>query len=39
VEDVLNEGYRTADIEEPGCRSAGCKQMGRLVREKIEKAS
>ena len=36
VEDVLNEGYRTADIHEPGCKLAGCKQMGQLVREKIE---
>ena len=38
VEDVLNEGYRTADIQEPGCKSAGCKQMGRLVRDRIERA-
>ncbi len=37
VEDVLNEGYRTADIQEKGCRLAGCKEMGRLVREKIDK--
>jgi 3-isopropylmalate dehydrogenase len=36
VEDVLNEGYRTADIQEAGCKLAGCKQMGQLVREKIE---
>ncbi len=35
---VLNEGYRTADIQEPGCRLVGCKEMGRLVREKIEKS-
>ena len=34
VEDVLNEGYRTADIQEPGCKPAGCKQMGRLVRDR-----
>ena len=38
VEDVLNEGYRTADIQEPGCKPAGCKQMGRLVRDRIERA-
>ncbi len=37
VEDVLNEGYRTADIREEGCRLVGCKEMGKLVREKIEK--
>jgi len=36
VGDVLNEGYRTADIQEEGCRLIGCKEMGRLVREKIE---
>jgi 3-isopropylmalate dehydrogenase len=36
VEDVLNEGYRTADIQEPGGRLVGCKQMGTLVRRKIE---
>jgi 3-isopropylmalate dehydrogenase len=38
VEDVLNEGYRTADIQEPGCKLVGCKQMGQLVRERIAKA-
>ncbi len=38
VEDVLNEGYRTADIQEPGCKLVGCKQMGKLVRDKIDKA-
>lgn len=38
VGDVLNEGYRTADIQEEGCRLIGCKEMGRLVRAKIQKA-
>ncbi len=37
VEEVLNEGYRTADIQEDGRRLVGCKEMGRLVREKISK--
>ncbi len=37
VEEVLNEGYRTADIQEEGRRLVGCKEMGRLVREKIDK--
>ncbi|OGQ66003.1 MAG: 3-isopropylmalate dehydrogenase [Deltaproteobacteria bacterium RIFCSPLOWO2_12_55_13] len=37
VEAVLDEGYRTADIQEKGCRLVGCKEMGRLVREKIDK--
>ena len=38
VGDVLDERYRTADIQEEGCRLIGCKEMGRLVREKIQKA-
>jgi 3-isopropylmalate dehydrogenase len=38
VEDVLDEGYRTADIQEPGCKLLGCTQMGRLVRDKIAAA-
>lgn len=37
VELVLDEGYRTADIQEKGRRLIGCKEMGRLVREKIGK--
>lgn len=37
VEDVLNEGYRTADIQEAGCKLVGCKQMGQLVRDKVAK--
>ena len=35
VEDVLNEGYRTADIKDPDCKLIGCKEMGKRVREKI----
>jgi len=35
VEDVLNEGYRTADIKDRGCKLIGCKEMGKRVREKI----
>jgi 3-isopropylmalate dehydrogenase len=38
VEDVLNEGYRTADIRGMDTRLVGCKEMGRLVREKIAQA-
>jgi 3-isopropylmalate dehydrogenase len=37
VEEVLNEGYRTSDIQEEGCRLVGCREMGRLVRDKIDK--
>ncbi len=36
VEAILNQGYRTADIQEKDCRLVGCTEMGRLVREKIE---
>ncbi len=38
VEQVLDEGYRTGDIQEAGCKLVGCKQMGELVRDKIDKA-
>jgi 3-isopropylmalate dehydrogenase len=38
VATVLNEGYRTADIQEPGGKLTGCKQMGQLVRDKIDQA-
>ncbi len=38
VEVVLDEGYRTADIQEPGCKRLSCKQMGQLVRDKIASA-
>jgi len=36
VEGVLDEGYRTADIQEQGRKLVGCKEMGRLVRQRIE---
>jgi len=35
VENVLNQGYRTADIQEEGCCLVGCKEMGQLVRNRI----
>ena len=38
VEGVLDGGYRTADIQEPGCKLVGCKQMGQLIRDRIDKA-
>ena len=38
VEGVLNAGYRTGDIQEPGCKLVGCKQMGQLVRDQIDRA-
>lgn len=36
VEEVLREGYRTADIFEPGKTGVGCTKMGDLVAEKIK---
>ena len=35
VDTVLNEGWRTADIAEPGVSPIGTKKMGELIREKI----
>jgi 3-isopropylmalate dehydrogenase len=35
VEEVLNDRFRTADIQEPGAKLVGCKQMGQLVRDRI----
>jgi len=36
VEEVLNLGWRTADIHDSGGKVVGCREMGRLVREKID---
>ncbi len=36
VEAVLDEGYRTTDIQESGRRVVGCREMGSLVRDKIQ---
>ncbi len=33
VEDVLNNGYRTADIASQGTKVVGTKEMGKLIRE------
>ena len=35
VQQVLTEGYRTADIMSDGCRKGGTVEMGRLIRERI----
>jgi 3-isopropylmalate dehydrogenase len=36
VRDILKEGYRTADIAEPGCMKVlSCSEMGELVLRKI----
>lgn len=36
VRQVLRDGFRTADIIAPGCTKVGTKEMGRLVRERIQ---
>ncbi|MCR5201482.1 MAG: 3-isopropylmalate dehydrogenase [Lachnospiraceae bacterium] len=35
IEKVLEEGYRTVDIYTDGCKKVGCKEMGKLVCERI----
>ncbi len=35
VEKVLNDGYRTADIKQPGCSIVGTKEMGTRIAETI----
>lgn len=35
VEKVLSEGYRTGDIYTEGMKKTGCKEMGRLIAERI----
>jgi 3-isopropylmalate dehydrogenase len=32
---VVSAGHRTADVAPPGTRAVGCREMGRLVRERI----
>jgi 3-isopropylmalate dehydrogenase len=36
VSRVLAEGWRTADIAEPGAKTVGCREMGRRVRAALE---
>lgn len=36
VDEVLNEGYRTADIYEEGCKLVGTKEMGDRIAAKIQ---
>ena len=37
VSAVLDGGYRTGDIQSPGCHLVGCREMGRLVTENLKK--
>lgn len=34
---VIADGWRTADIQEPGARLVGCREMGALVRRELER--
>ena len=35
VSQVLKDGYRTGDIMSEGCTKVGCKEMGRLIAERV----
>ena len=35
VKQVLKNGYRTGDIMSEGCTQVGCREMGRLIKERI----
>ena len=35
VSRVLDGGWRCGDIMAPGCTKVGCREMGRLIRERI----
>ena len=37
VEEILQEGFRTADIMAEGCTKVGTVQMGSLIAEKIRR--
>ena len=37
VSAVLDGGYRTGDIQSPGCHLVGCQEMGRLITENLKK--
>ena len=37
VSDVLDKGYRCADIMSDGCKKVGCSEMGRLIIENLHK--
>jgi 3-isopropylmalate dehydrogenase len=37
VKSVLERGYRTADIYQEGMKKVGCKEMGRLIVEEMQK--
>jgi 3-isopropylmalate dehydrogenase len=38
IEKVLDKGYRTADIYQPGTKRVGCKEMGELIIEELIKS-
>jgi len=39
VENILNQGYRTADINQPGMKLVGCKKMGEVIVHELYRAS
>ena len=39
VENILNQGYRTADINQPGMKLVGCKEMGEAIVHELYRAS
>ena len=38
VAQVLADGYRTGDVAEAGTKTVGCREMGRLVRERLARS-
>jgi 3-isopropylmalate dehydrogenase len=38
VERVLAQGYRTADVEQPGTQVVGTRQMGDLIAQAVDTA-
>lgn len=38
VRTVLDQGYRTGDIFQPGAKRAGCREMGELIARQLESA-
>ena len=35
---VLDGGYRTPDIMQPGAKAVGCEEMGGLIRKEVARA-
>ena len=37
VSDVLEKGYRTADIMSENCKQVGCREMGQLITDSLRR--